>query len=126
AGRVAIDMLAGPSELVVLADASADAARVAADLLAQAEHDVLAWPVLVTTSPALADAVERELVRQLEDLPTAETARAALRGGLCVLAGDLDEALAVCDRLAPEHLQVELPDAAALAPRLRHYGGLFL
>src|SRR5690606_11583883 len=86
AGRVAIDMLAGPSELVVLADGSAEPARVAADLLAQAEHDVLAWPVLVTTSAALADAVERELERQLDDLPTAETARAALASGLCVLA----------------------------------------
>ncbi len=126
AGRVAIDMLAGPSELVVLADGSAEPARVAADLLAQAEHDVLAWPVLVTTSAALADAVERELERQLEDLPTAETARAALASGLCVLASDLEAALAVCDRLAPEHLQVEVADAARVAPRLRHYGGLFV
>lgn len=125
-GRVAIDMLAGPSELVVLADGTADPARVAADLLAQAEHDPDAWPVLVTTSAALADAVEVELRRQLSDLPTAPTARAALRNGVAVLADDLDAAIDLCNRLAPEHLELLTADPAALAPRLLHYGSLFI
>jgi phosphoribosyl-ATP pyrophosphohydrolase/phosphoribosyl-AMP cyclohydrolase/histidinol dehydrogenase len=126
AGRVAIDMLAGPSELVVLADDSADPAMVAADLLAQAEHDVQALPVLVSTSIGLIEAVNRELEAQLRDLPTAETARAALASGFAVHAAGVDEALAVCDRLAPEHLQILARNAKALAPRLSHYGALFV
>jgi phosphoribosyl-ATP pyrophosphohydrolase/phosphoribosyl-AMP cyclohydrolase/histidinol dehydrogenase len=127
AGGVAIDMLAGPSELVVLADDSADPRWIAADLLAQAEHDEHAVPVLVTLSPQLIDDVERELDRQLEGLPTAATARAALLGqGRAVLASSLDEAIAACDALAPEHLQLMLRDTAAVAPRLSHYGALFI
>ncbi len=126
AGRVAIDMLAGPSELVVLADATADAGTVAADLLAQAEHDPEAMPVLVTTDESLGEAVDRELARQLADLPTAGTARAALAGGLCVVCRDLAEAIEVCDRLAPEHLELHVAEAAVVAGRVRHYGGLFV
>jgi len=126
AGRVGIDMLAGPSELVVLADGTADPAMVAADLLAQAEHDPDALPVLVTTSAALVDAVEVELENQLADLPTEATARAALRNGFAVVTADLDRAIAACDRLAPEHLQVLTADAAGTAARLRHWGGLFV
>lgn len=126
AGRVGIDMLAGPSELVVLADASADPATVAADLLAQAEHDPDALPVLVTTSERLAGAVDRELERQLADLPTAEVATAALTNGFAVVAGDLSQAVAAVDRLAPEHLQVLTADAGAVASRCRHWGGLFV
>ncbi len=126
AGRVGIDMLAGPSELVVLADDTAEPATVAADLLAQAEHDPDALPVLVTTSPLLADRVDFELERQLADLPTAEVARAALDNGFTVLAGDLAEAVAVVDRLAPEHLQVLTADAGGVASRCRHWGGLFI
>jgi phosphoribosyl-ATP pyrophosphohydrolase/phosphoribosyl-AMP cyclohydrolase/histidinol dehydrogenase len=126
AGRVGIDMLAGPSELVVLADAGADPDTVAADLLAQAEHDPDALPVLVTTAPALVDAVESALHRRLADLPTAATARAALVNGFAVPCATLDEAIAVCDRLAPEHLELLVADAADVAPRVRHYGGLFV
>ncbi len=126
AGCVAIDMLAGPSELVVLADRSADAGLVAADLLAQAEHDPSALPVLVTTDAALAEAVERELARQLGELPTAAIARAALANGFVVVCRDLGEALGVCDRLAPEHLELHVTDAAATASRVGHYGGLFI
>jgi histidinol dehydrogenase len=126
AGQVGIDMLAGPSELVVLADDTADAATVAADLLAQAEHDPDALPVLVTTSGDLARAVERELETQLATLPTRDTAQAALDQGFAVVASDLDEAVAVCDRLAPEHLQVLTADADAVARRLDHWGGLFV
>ena len=126
AGRVGIDMLAGPSELVVLADGDADPDLVAADLLAQAEHDDDARPILVTWAPALADAVDAALDRQLRDLPTAATARAALAAGFAVLCPTRDAALATCDQLAPEHLEVLTADADALAPRLQHYGGLFL
>lgn len=125
-GRVRIDMLAGPSELVVLADASADADVVAADLLGQAEHDPDAVPVLVTTDAALAERVDLALARQLATLPTAETARAALDNGFCVVVADLDEAAAVCDQLAPEHLELMVERPGALAGRLRHYGGLFI
>ncbi len=125
-GRVGIDMLAGPSELVVLADGGADAAVVAADLLAQAEHDPDALPVLVTTDEDLADRVDAELERQLADLPTRGIAEQSLSGGFAVVADTLDEATAVCDRLAPEHLQVLTADPDEVARRLRHYGALFV
>jgi phosphoribosyl-ATP pyrophosphohydrolase/phosphoribosyl-AMP cyclohydrolase/histidinol dehydrogenase len=126
AGRVRIDMLAGPSELVVLADAHADPATVAADLLAQAEHDPDALPILVTPSLELADAVDAELDRQLPLLKTFETASQAVAGGFTVLVSDLEEGMRVCDQLAPEHLEVLTEDAAVRAPRLSHYGGLFV
>jgi len=125
-GQVGIDMLAGPSELLVLADESADAATVAADLLAQAEHDTDAVPSLVTTSATLIDAVERELAAQLASLPSAATARAALANGCAVLCGSIDEATGVADALAPEHLEVMTRDAQGVAERLKHYGGLFI
>ncbi len=126
AGRVGIDMLAGPSELVVLADDSADASVVAADLLAQAEHDPDALPVLVTTSKGLADEVAEAIEAQLEGLPTREVAEAALARGFRVVADNLRAAIDVCDRLAPEHLQVMTEDASEVAARLRHWGGLFI
>jgi phosphoribosyl-ATP pyrophosphohydrolase/phosphoribosyl-AMP cyclohydrolase/histidinol dehydrogenase len=126
AGRVAIDMIAGPSELTVFADDSADPGSVAADLLAQAEHDPDAVPVLVTVDAALAARVEAELVRQLVDLPTAAVARSALANGGLVLVRDIAEGIAACDAIAPEHLQLVLRNADAVAPRLAHYGALFI
>jgi len=123
---VATDMLAGPSELIVFADSSADPAAVAADLLAQAEHDPDALPVLVTTDAALVKDVERELAGRLEDLPTAGVARAALAHGGAIVVSSVDEGIAACDALAPEHLQLALRDADAVAPRLAHYGALFV
>ena len=125
-GRVAIDMLAGPSELVILADGSADPAILAADLLAQAEHDPDAIPVLVTTDPEQIQKVETELERQLSDLPTANNARAALANGFALLATDLEEGIAVCNRLAPEHLEVMTEDPESARQGLNHYGALFL
>lgn len=125
-GRVRIDMLAGPSELVILADHTASAATVAADLLAQAEHDPDALPILISTSLTLIDEVEGELAVQLATLPTAETARAALENGYAVLAHDLVEAIEVTNRLAPEHLEVIIDNARAIVPKLKHYGGLFI
>ena len=123
---VGIDILAGPSELVVLADETANAVTVAADLLAQAEHDPEALPVLVTTSEALAGAVEAELDRQLIDLPTRRVAGAALENGSIVLVPHIDAAVQVCDRLAPEHLQIMTREPEKFAAMVDHWGGLFI
>ena len=125
AGRVQIDMLAGPSELVVVADAAADPAWVAADLLAQAEHDPDAVPILISIDAELPSLVEREIERQLEDLPTASTARAALANGGVIVCETEDEACLACDDIAPEHLQISVSNAEAWPDRLRHYGALF-
>ena len=126
AGEVGIDMLAGPSELVILADSSADPEVVAADLLAQAEHDPDALAILVTTEVALKSAVERELTLQLADLPTRDVALTGLDNGFSVVAQSMEEAIEVCDRLAPEHLQVMCADAAVIAERLDQWGALFI
>ncbi|MGP1272495.1 MAG: histidinol dehydrogenase [Phycisphaerales bacterium] len=126
AGFVRIDMLAGPSELAVLADDSADAATLAADLLAQAEHDPNARPILVTTSRELADQVEVELAAQLATLPTGDIARAACRNGFVCMVESLEQGVAVIDTLAPEHLEVHTRDAAAVAASIRHYGAVFV
>jgi phosphoribosyl-ATP pyrophosphohydrolase/phosphoribosyl-AMP cyclohydrolase/histidinol dehydrogenase len=125
-GAVGIDMLAGPSELVILADRTADPALVAADLLAQAEHDVEALPILVTVDADLVDAVELELVVQLERLATRQVASSALDQGFAVITSDLQQAADVCDRLAPEHLQVVTAEPDRTAESLHHYGALFL
>lgn len=126
-GRVRIDMLAGPSELVIVADESSDPALLAADLLAQAEHDVDAIPILITTDADLIERVEVELAQQLADLPTAATARESMaRNGFALVAGSLDEAIALTNELAPEHLQLCTADARDIAPRFRHYGSLFI
>jgi len=126
AGHVGIDMLAGPSELVILADDTADPALIAADLLAQAEHDELAVPILVTTAASLVDQVEVELARQLENLPTAGVARTALSNGGVMICATLDQACAMVDRLAPEHLEILATEPASLRDRLRHWGAAFL
>lgn len=120
-----IDIPAGPSELVVLADATASPSRIAADLLAQAEHDPDAWPVLVTPDASLVDRVGAEVERQLATLPTAEIARAALDNGGAVLVDSLAEGARVCDRLAPEHLELA-GGAAALAPSITRAGSVFI
>jgi phosphoribosyl-ATP pyrophosphohydrolase/phosphoribosyl-AMP cyclohydrolase/histidinol dehydrogenase len=125
-GQVGIDMLAGPSELVILADRTADPATIAADLLAQAEHDPDAVPILVTVVPHLAAEVNRELERQLIDLPTAEIARYALGNGGVVEATGLEQAIELCDHLAPEHLELMVADAGTVAGRLNRYGALFV
>ncbi len=126
AGHVAIDMLAGPSELVVLSDDTGDPVLIAADLLAQAEHDTDALPVLVSLDPTLPERVRVELAKQIETLPTADTARAALIQGFAVIEPDLERAVAIVDTLAPEHLQILLADPGLAADRVRHAGALFL
>jgi phosphoribosyl-ATP pyrophosphohydrolase/phosphoribosyl-AMP cyclohydrolase/histidinol dehydrogenase len=125
-GEVGIDMLAGPSELLILADDTADARLVAVDLLAQAEHDTDARAILITTSPRLADAIDGALESELATLPTRDTARAALRNGFVCLADSLDEAIALSDRIAPEHLEIMCADADAVARRIRNAGGVFI
>jgi phosphoribosyl-ATP pyrophosphohydrolase/phosphoribosyl-AMP cyclohydrolase/histidinol dehydrogenase len=125
-GHVAIDMLAGPSELVVFADATASPAVIAADLLAQAEHDPDAVPVLVTLDATQVDRVDAELARQLADLPTRDVARAALANGGAVVVASVRDGIAACDALAPEHVEVYMQDAAAVATRLSHFGAVFI
>ncbi|MFK7741585.1 MAG: histidinol dehydrogenase [Planctomycetota bacterium] len=126
-GRVGIDLPAGPSELCILADHTADPALVAADLLAQAEHDPDARTWLITTCKDLVPSVREQLAAQLDGLATRDVAAVALAAGGAVHCATLEEAEAVCDRLAPEHLQLVLaPDAAdRAATRLQHYGALF-
>jgi phosphoribosyl-ATP pyrophosphohydrolase/phosphoribosyl-AMP cyclohydrolase/histidinol dehydrogenase len=126
AGAVATDAPAGPSELVVFADASADPVLVAADLLAQAEHDPAALPLLVSIDAAFVADVEQEIGRQLADLPTADVARAALVNGGAICVDSVEDGIAACDAIAPEHLQLHLADARAVADRLKHYGALFI
>ncbi|MCB9555381.1 MAG: histidinol dehydrogenase [Deltaproteobacteria bacterium] len=126
-GEVGIDMLAGPTELLIIADQSADPELVAADLLAQAEHDVDARPYLATDSPSLLDAVERALASQLASLATTEIASQSLgdNGGVFLI-DSLEDAAAIADQLAPEHLQLLGPRAEQLANDCHHFGGLFI
>ena len=125
-GTVAIDMLAGPSEVLVVADDSADPSLVAADMLAQCEHDADASAVLVTPSSWLIDAVDEALNAQLTSLPTAETARAALKNSYAVRVSDLSEGMEIANALAPEHLEVVTRDPSQVAKKAHHYGALFI
>ncbi len=126
-GRVGIDMLAGPSEVVVVADESADPEWVAADLLAQAEHDPLARSVLVSPSASLIDRVEEQLSRLLAALQRREIAVKSLEAnGALVLTADLSEAVEIANGLAPEHLELHVSDPFALLPLVRHAGAIFL
>ena len=126
AGEVRIDMLAGPSELVVIADAAANPAWVAADLLAQAEHDPDALPILISLDPEFPSLVEREIERRLDDLPTAPTAREALANGGVIVRETEEEACLACDDIAPEHVQLSVSDPETWPERLHHYGALFI
>ena len=124
-GGPAIDMPAGPSELMVIADAGADPRLVAADLLSQAEHDAAAQVILVTHAPALADAVEAEVARQLAPLPRRDIAAASLAAARVLLVGGDDEAVAIANAYAPEHLSLALAEPQALLPRLANAGAIF-
>jgi histidinol dehydrogenase len=126
-GRVDIDMIAGPSEILVLADAAADPVEVASDLLAQAEHDARAQAVLVTPSATLADATLAEVERQLAELPRREIAGASIRDrGAVVVTKNLAEAVALADAYAPEHLALHAKNAAALVKRISRAGAVFV
>lgn len=122
-----IDMLAGPSELLVIADGSADPGVIAADLIAQAEHDPDALPCLVTTDAAVVGRVNAELEIQLGGLSTADIARSSIRdNGFACVVGSIEEAVAVSDRIAPEHLEILCADADRVAGMIRHAGGVFI
>jgi histidinol dehydrogenase len=126
-GDVGIDGLAGPSEVVIVADGSADPAWLAADLLAQAEHDPRAAAVLITTDPKLAKRVAQEVEKQLAELATGDIAREALASfGAALLVADIGEALDTVERIAPEHLQLVGPEAEGLAILVRSAGAVFV
>lgn len=126
-GRVGIDMIAGPSEIAIIADNSANPAWLAADMLSQAEHDPLASCILATTDKALAAAVRTELSRQLELLPRADIARASLADwGAMLLTDDISAAVDCINRLAPEHLELAVADPWSLLGTIRHAGAIFM
>jgi histidinol dehydrogenase len=126
-GVVGIDMIAGPSEVVVLADASADPAYVAADLIAQAEHDEAAQSILITDDLRLGRLVAEEVTKQLATLPREKIAAASWRdNGAILLVKSLADAVPLVDRLAPEHLEIIAADAEALSAKIRNAGAIFL
>ena len=129
-GIVGIDMVAGPTEVFIIADSSADPVWVAADLLAQAEHDVVAQPVLATPDESLARRVAAEIERQLETLPTKAVARESIDAcGRIIITESLDQAAELADRKAPEHLELAVAEGAErdrLAARVHNYGSLFI
>ncbi len=125
-GHVGIDMLAGPSELVVVADETGHPETIAADLIGQAEHDIDAIPILVTTSEELAQNVILSCESQLEDLPTAKIAREALGNGSVVLCSSREEMVDVVNRCAPEHLEIQCINPEQFLSEVQHYGGAFV
>lgn len=126
-GLVDIDMIAGPSEILVLADGTATAERVAADMLSQAEHDVLASAVLVTDSARLAEDTAAELERQIPLLSRAEIARKSVDGqGRIILVKDMAQAVNIANALAPEHLEVYTEEPFRLLPQIKNAGSIFL
>ena len=126
-GKVGIDLIAGPSEILVVADAGNDPAWIAADLLSQAEHDTLAQAILIADDVRFADAVVAAAESHLATLPRADIARASWEDrGAVIVVRSLDEAPALIDRIAPEHLELAVDDPDGLAERVRHAGAIFL
>jgi histidinol dehydrogenase len=126
-GRVGIDMIAGPSEVLIIADGEANPEWIAADLLAQAEHDTAAQSILITDDAALADAVERAVEGQLKTLPRGSVAAASWRDfGAIIMVAGLDDAVPLTDAIAPEHLEIETHDADRLSGMIRNAGAIFL
>ncbi|HUU63523.1 MAG TPA: histidinol dehydrogenase [Dehalococcoidia bacterium] len=126
-GAVAIDGLAGPTETLIVADDSASPDRCAADLLAQAEHDVLATAILITTSSRLAKAVDKWVTRQLEGLERSQIARRSLEGrGRIIVVSDMEQAIELVNIYAPEHVSLMVRDAPSYIERIRHAGAIFI
>lgn len=126
-GHVDIDMFAGPSEILIIADAVANESYIAADMLSQAEHDTMASAILVTTSEQLAEAVAEELDRQIEELPTGDIAAEALENyGLIAVVETLEECIEIADRIAPEHLEIITAQPQEVTPKLRNAGAIFV
>jgi histidinol dehydrogenase len=127
AGTVGIDMIAGPSEILVIADQTADAEFTAADLLSQAEHDPLASAILVTDCPELAQSTKVAVESQLTSLPRADIARQSLAAfGAIMVVENMDVAVDLANRIAPEHLELQVADPMAMAPTVRNAGAVFL
>ena len=126
-GRVGIDMLAGPSEILIVADGAQDPEFVAADVLSQAEHDKLSRAILLTDSRTLAEAVQAAVERRLEKLPRREIAEYSVShtGGI-ILVKDMDEACALANEIAPEHLELAVNNAEELLEKIRNAGAVFL
>jgi histidinol dehydrogenase len=126
-GQVGIDMIAGPSEILVINDGSGEPAHVAADLLSQAEHDELASSILITTSRSFGERVAVEVERQLAELSRESIARASWeKYGAIIIAASLDEAVAFSNRIAPEHLELAVVNPFAVMPQIRNAGAIFL
>ena len=126
-GRVGIDMVAGPSEVLVVADGSANPDWVAMDLFSQAEHDELAQAILLTPDASLVERVARSMDKQMAAMPRRRIIEASLAGrGALIRVRDLDEACAIANRIAPEHLELAVADPEALLPKIRHAGAIFL
>ena len=126
-GKVGIDFVAGPSEVLVIADENADPAVIAADILAQSEHDVDAAGILITTSKEIAERVSAEVKGQLERLDTADIAAEAWeKNGIIMIADSLEDAAEAANEIAPEHLEINTADPDRLIPLLRNYGSLFI
>ncbi len=126
-GQVGIDMIAGPSEVLVIADQYANAAWVAADFLSQAEHDELAACVLVTDDEGIASKIREEILKQAENLSRKEIVRSSLENyGTIILCGSLDECAAIANAIAPEHLEICTEEAEALLPKIKNAGSIFV
>ena len=126
-GEVSIDMIAGPSEVLIIADESADSVHTAADLLSQAEHDKLAACILVTTSQKLADEVAMEVEKQLKELPREEIARTSIETqGRIIVVENMDEAVFVSNFVAPEHLELAVDNPFELLPKIKNAGSIFM
>ncbi|MGI5898985.1 MAG: histidinol dehydrogenase [Christensenellales bacterium] len=126
-GRVGIDMIAGPSEILIIADAESSGENVAADMLSQAEHDAMASAILVTDCSDLAQKVAKELERQMAELPRSEICRASIENhGLIIIAESLEQAAEISNRIAPEHLELFMDDPFAFLPLIKHAGSIFM
>ena len=126
-GEVAIDMVAGPSEVLIISDDSSDPVHIAADLLSQAEHDKLAACILVTTSEELAKLVAVEIESQLAELPRQEIARESINNnGRIIIAKNIEEAILISNEIAPEHLELAVMDPFALLSKIKNAGSIFL
>ena len=126
-GQVGIDMIAGPSEILIIADKTADPAFIAADMLSQAEHDEMASSVLVTDSKPLADKVRAELAKQTRQLIRKEIAKKSLNNyGAIIISKNMDNAAALANRIAPEHLEIMTKKPAGLVPKIKNAGAIFL
>mgnify|MGYP006274942611 FL=1 len=126
-GQVDIDMIAGPSEILVIADESSNPRYLAADLLSQAEHDPLAASILVTTSERMASEVEKEIALQIEELPRQQVIRESINTyGRIILVNDLDQGVEIANRIAPEHLELAVANPFKWMPKVRNAGAIFL